>query len=149
MRVVVADDDPDTRTLAVRALAQEWPELDAIEIAGPADLDAALNTEPTLLITDYDLHWINGFAIYERMKAAHPACHAIMFTGTGNEELAVRAIKAGFDDYIVKNRKQLKRLAATARIVVERGQETRALERFRFNLAHILQRRRSWRIHRV
>lgn len=127
MRVVVADDEPDTRALCLRALKQEWPDLEAVEIAGPSDVDRALSVAPDLLVTDYDLHWIDGFAIYEMVKAAHPACHAIMFTGTGNEELAVRAMKVGFDDYLVKSHNQLKRLAASARITVERGQQTRAL----------------------
>jgi two-component sensor histidine kinase len=78
-------------------------------------------------VTDYDLRWIDGFAIFDRVKAAHPNCNAIMVTGTGNEDLAVRAMKAGFDDYVVKGRNQLKRLALTARLVVERGQARRAL----------------------
>ena len=127
MRVVVADDEPDTRALCVRALVQEWPDLEVVEVAGPADLDEALRSAPHLLITDYDLRWIDGFAIFDRVKAAHPSCHAIMFTGTGNEELAVRAMKAGFDDYLVKSHNQLRRLATTARIVIERGHERHAL----------------------
>lgn len=127
MRVVVADDEPDTRTLCLRVLRQEWGDFDAVEVAGPSDLDQALTVAPDLLVTDYDLHWTDGFAIFEAVKAAHPGCHAIMFTGTGNEDLAVRAMKAGFDDYVVKSRTQLKRLAAASRVVVERGRATRAL----------------------
>lgn len=127
MRVIVADDEPDTRALCARALVQECPEIDVVEVGGPADLDEALKLAPHLLITDYDLHWIDGFVIFERVKAEHPACHAIMFTGTGNEELAVRAMKAGFDDYLVKSNSQLRRLATTARIVIERGRERRVL----------------------
>lgn len=127
MRAVVADDDPDARTLSMRALAQEWDDLDAVEVAGPADLDEALRMPPDLLVTDYDLRWTDGFAILQQVRAAYPACPAVMFTGTGNEDLAVRAMKAGFDDYVVKSHTQLKRLAAACRIVVERGRATRAL----------------------
>jgi two-component sensor histidine kinase len=50
-----------------------------------------------------------------------------MFTGTGNEELAVRAIKSGFDDYIVKAPQQFKRLVTSARVVCGRAAEGRKL----------------------
>ena len=127
MRVIVADDDPDTRALNSRALSQEMIDLDVVEVGSPASLEQALLAAPDLLVTDYDLRWIDGFALFDMVKAAHPNCHAIMVTGTGNEDLAVRAMKAGFDDYVVKGRNQLKRLALTARLVVERGQTQRAL----------------------
>lgn len=127
MRVIVADDDPDTRALNIRALSQEIAGLDVIEVASAASLEQALASAPDLLVTDYDLRWIDGFAVFSAVKTAYPNCPAIMVTGTGNEDLAVRAMKAGFDDYVVKGRNQLKRLALTARIVVERGQTRRAL----------------------
>jgi two-component sensor histidine kinase len=127
MRVIVSDDDPDTRVLNIRALSQEIPDLDAIEVADPASLERALATVPDLLVTDYDLRWIDGFAIFDAFRGAHPHCLAIMVTGTGNEDLAVRAMKAGFDDYIVKGQNQMKRLGVTARLVLERGQAKRAL----------------------
>ena len=127
MRVIVADDDPDTRALNIRALAQEISDFDVVEVADPTSLQQALLSVPDLLVTDYDLRWIDGFAIFDAVKAAYPNCHAIMVTGTGNEDLAVRAMKSGFDDYVVKGRDQLKRLALTARLVVERGQAQRAL----------------------
>jgi two-component sensor histidine kinase len=127
MRVVVADDDPDTRALNIRALSQEIPGLDVVEVGSPASLEQALLSAPDLLVTDYDLRWTDGFAIFDAVKAKYPECHAIMVTGTGNEDLAVRAMKAGFDDYVVKGGNQLKRLALTARLVVERGQARRAL----------------------
>ncbi|CAO4145199.1 sensor histidine kinase [Methylorubrum extorquens] len=127
MRLIVADDDPDTRALNIRALSQEMPGLDVVEVGSPDTLEHALGSTPDLLVTDYDLRWIDGFALFEMVKASHPNCHAIMVTGTGNEDLAVQAMKAGFDDYIVKGRNQLRRLALTARLVVERGRERRAL----------------------
>ncbi|GJD94685.1 histidine kinase dimerization/phosphoacceptor domain -containing protein [Methylobacterium iners] len=127
MRVIVADDDPDTRALNVRALSQEIPDLDIVEVSDPPSLEQALQLVPDLLVTDYDLRWIDGFALFETVRGSYPHCHAIMVTGTGSEDLAVRAMKAGFDDYVVKGRNQLKRLALTARMVVERGLAQRAL----------------------
>mgnify|MGYP002714050557 CR=1 FL=1 len=128
MRILVADDDPDTRALVARALRQEFPDAVIREIVDDADLNNAL-TEATadILITDYDLRWTNGLAIFQRVRTAHPECCVIMFTGTGNEELAVRAIKDGFDDYIVKAPQQFKRLATSARVACGRVAERRKL----------------------
>jgi DNA-binding response OmpR family regulator len=50
-----------------------------------------------------------------------------MFTGTGNEELAVRAIKHGFDDYVVKGSRQLRRLATAVRSAYDRNNRLREL----------------------
>jgi two-component sensor histidine kinase len=46
-----------------------------------------------------------------------------MFTGTGNEELAVRALKRGFDDYVVKGATQLRRLAMAVRSAYDRRRQ--------------------------
>jgi two-component sensor histidine kinase len=128
MRILVADDDPDTRALVARALRQEFSDAVIREIVDEADLNKALAEAATdILITDYDLRWTNGFDIFQRARTVHPECCVIMFTGTGNEELAVRAIKSGFDDYIVKAPQQFKRLATSARVACGRAAEGRKL----------------------
>lgn len=80
-----------------------------------------------ILVTDFDLRWIDGFDVFELTIAKHPNCVAVMFTGTGNEALAVRAMKAGFADYVVKSPGQLRRLANGVRIAFERATERRLL----------------------
>jgi two-component sensor histidine kinase len=128
MRIFVADDDPDTRALVARALCQEFSDAVIREIVDDADLNEALiEATADMLITDYDLRWTDGLDIFQRIKTAHPECCVIMFTGTGNEELAVRALKSGFDDYIVKAPKQFKRLATSARAACGRAAERRKL----------------------
>jgi two-component sensor histidine kinase len=143
MRILIADDDPDIRNLAVRVLRQEFDgAADIAEIPDRAVLDRALATvPPDLLVTDYSLGWADGFAILALVRAAYPACPAVMFTGTGNEELAVRALKAGFDDYVVKSERQLRRLAAACRAAVERAAERRGHEENRDLLAQELYHR--------
>lgn len=129
MRAIIADDDPDARTLVIRALRQELPDLEVLEVSDPASLDAALaEPAPDLLVTDYELRWITGLDIFARVKAAFPGCCTVMFTGTGNEDLAVRAIQQGFDDYVVKSPKQFRRLANAALTALSRARERRDLQ---------------------
>lgn len=126
--MLIADDDPDFASLAARALQREFAGAEIIEATDATALAQGLAAEPDLLVTDYALRWTDGFEVLDRLRAAWPGCPAVMFTGTGNEELAVRAIKAGFDDYVVKSPRQLRRLAAAARAAVTRADARRGLE---------------------
>jgi two-component sensor histidine kinase len=124
MRILFVDDDPDTRVLAIRAVAQEFPDADIREAADLRGLDDLLREQaPDILVTDYDLRWSDGIVVFDRVKAVNPFCCTVMFTGTGNEELAVRALKHGFDDYVVKGAKQLRRLAMAVRSAYDRRWE--------------------------
>jgi two-component sensor histidine kinase len=131
MRILVVDDDPDFRALIARALRTEFDGgTDITQITDRASLDAALAAKPLpeLLVSDLSLRWDDGFGILQAVRSINPLCAAVMCTGTGNEDLAVRAMKAGFDDYIVKSSNQLRRLATAARMALERIQTRRGLE---------------------
>ncbi|MEZ0497420.1 sensor histidine kinase [Sphingomonas sp. IW22] len=129
IRILFLDDDPDARTLAVRAVLQEFAGAEALEAADRASLLRQLDAGPVdILVTDYDLRWTDGFAVFDLAIARHPNCVAVMFTGTGNEALAVRAMKTGFADYVVKSPGQLRRLANGVRMAYERAAERRLLQ---------------------
>jgi two-component sensor histidine kinase len=128
MRILIVDDDPDTRDIVIRALREEFREPEIVQASDLPSLDTALaGGAPDVLVTDYDLRWGDGLQVFDRVKAASPDCCAVMFTGTGNEELAVRAMKRGFDDYLVKKMGQFRRLASSARIAYERAAERKGL----------------------
>lgn len=127
MRALFVDDDPDTRALAVRAVKQELPSLVVVEATDASGLERALQNPVDILVSDFDLRWSDGFDVLGKVRAAFPDCTAVMFTGTGNEELAVRAMKSGFDDYVVKSPGQLRRLATSVRVAHERRKERREL----------------------
>lgn len=128
MRILIADDDPDTRALVARALDQEFAGADIVGIRDPDSLEAALRDgAPDILVTDYQLQWTDGFRIHERVRGRFPHCCCVMFTGTGSEEVAVQAMKRGFDDYVVKRPEQLKRLAAGTSAAYARTRQRKEL----------------------
>ena len=128
MRVLILDDNPDDRQFVIRELGAVYPDAAAVEVLNEADLERELAGDaPDLFITDLAARWISGMDVLRRVKQRHPATPVIMFTGTGSEEIAVKAMHEGLDDYIVKSARQLSRLRASIRQSVEGAANRRLL----------------------
>src|SRR5260221_14183681 len=102
MRILIIDDDPDLRSLLGHYIKQRWPSAVVDEYA-PLDHDFPGKAFPLgsyqALILDYMLGRGDGLEWLQRLKQ-RPDCPKILFlTGAGNEIIAVRAMKAGADDY--------------------------------------------------
>ncbi len=102
MRVLLIDDNPDDRVLIRRELTRHFPTFDVEEIRAELDLRQALAAPVDLVVTDFELRWTNGIEVLQRVKQRFPDCPVVMFTGTGTQEIAVAAMKAGLDDYVIK-----------------------------------------------
>jgi signal transduction histidine kinase/CheY-like chemotaxis protein len=141
IRLLLVDDNPDDRAMALRALRKEFSEVEAAEIRDAESLHAALSRfRFDLAIVDYQLQWSTGLDLFARIREFAPGCPVIMFTGSGNEEIAVSALKAGFDDYVLKSPRHFARLTASARMAVERVRERRRAEALDFRLEDLLSR---------
>ncbi|HYG61782.1 MAG TPA: response regulator [Thermoanaerobaculia bacterium] len=132
MRVLLIDDNPDDRTLARRVLAKAFPgppALEIQEIKNLEELGRALEAGGFgAVITDYQLHWSDGLTVLRRCKELYPGIPVLMFTNSGTEELAVEAMKAGLDDYVLKQPQRFVRLPVALRAALDRAAERRAIE---------------------
>lgn len=128
-KALIIDDNPSDRALALREIKKLFPGLKYWEIIDETNFSQALKARKfNLVVTDYRLRWTTGLDILQRIKQQIPDCPVIMFTGTGSEEIAVEAMKAGLDDYVIKSPKHYIRLAAAVRSAWQRSQQTQALE---------------------
>ncbi|EAZ90119.1 hybrid sensor histidine kinase/response regulator [Crocosphaera chwakensis] len=128
-KALIIDDNPSDRKLALRQIKKLFPEFKYWEIIDEADFSEALQKQKfNLVVTDYRLRWTTGLDILHRIKQQIPDCPVIMFTGTGSEEIAVEAMKAGLDDYVIKSPKHYIRLAAAIRSAWQRWQQRQALD---------------------
>jgi PAS domain S-box-containing protein len=127
VHILLVDDNPDDRALAVRELGREFPRLEVYHAADLEQFKLALEGRPfDLVVTDQKLQWSDGLTVLLAVKARWPDCPVIMFTGSGNEEIAVQAMKAGLDDYVLKSPKHYVRLPAAAVLALDRARQRRA-----------------------
>ncbi|HIF33186.1 MAG TPA: response regulator transcription factor [Planctomycetes bacterium] len=84
---------------------------DALEGSGFACLEAEdattaieliHSTIPDLVLLDVVLPDFDGFAVLQRVRESHPSLPVIMLTARGEEQLRVKGLRQGADDYVVK-----------------------------------------------
>ncbi|MBX9254927.1 response regulator [Desmonostoc muscorum CCALA 125] len=125
LRILLIDDNPNDRLLAIRQLEREFSDLQVEQVATPEDFAEALQRgQFNLVVTDYQLRWSNGIEVLHAIKASYPNCPVIMFTNSGTQEIAVEAMKSGLDDYVIKSPQHQVRLTVAVRSALERA-ETR------------------------
>ena len=140
-RLLVIDDSPDDRVLIRRELSNEFPHLEIEEIIEAKGLSQALSAGNfDLAITDYQLRWNDGLTVLRELKSRYPDCPVIMFTDSGNQEVAVEAMKAGLDDYLIKSAKHYLRLPSAVRSAWQRAESQRKAERLQIRLQALLNR---------
>ena len=130
LRVLLLDDNPHDRSLTLRELRKEFSDVQANEPLDDKQFRQALNDAAfEIVITDFNLKWSNGVDIVRAVKGARPHCPVIMFTATGTQEVAVEAMKAGLDDYVIKSAKHYIRLVVAVRSCLDRAEvRLRALQ---------------------
>ncbi|MDZ8052854.1 MAG: GAF domain-containing protein [Aulosira sp. ZfuVER01] len=132
-RILLIDANPVDRAFTIEVLTHNFPGLQIEEIVHADELAQAITARNfDLAIADYKLPWTNGLDVLRTIKTQISDCPVIMFTNSGSEEIAVAAMKAGFDDYVIKSPENLTRLVQVVRNVWQstqtRYQADRALQ---------------------
>jgi signal transduction histidine kinase len=121
MRVLLIDDNPDDRALAIRALKRAFPGIETREVGLPDELERALESGGfDVAVTDYQLGWSDGIRVLDSLVERYPDVPVVMFTSSGNEEVCAEAMKRGLSDYVIKRHGQHQRLALAVRGALDR-----------------------------
>lgn len=127
--VLLVDDNPDDRALIARELQRSELRVRITEVGDQDALETALaRNDYDLVVTDYQLRWSTGLEVLRRIKSRDPERPVIMFTGSGSEEIAVKAMKDGLDDYITKTAKHYPRIPYAAAGLLLRSRQHRELQ---------------------
>ncbi|MBD1997280.1 GAF domain-containing protein [Leptolyngbya sp. FACHB-541] len=119
VRLLLVDDSPDDRLQVIHILRREFPGLQVEQVNDSDSLHQALMMDGfDIAITDYRLRWTDGISVLEKIKYRYPDCPVIMLTASGTEEVAVTALKAGLDDYLIKSPKHYSRLPNAVRLAI-------------------------------
>lgn len=118
MRLLIIDDDEDLRNLISHYVKQEWPQAE-IDLFDPLDRDMPEESFPLgsydVVILDYLLGRGDGLDWLAHFKRRADCPKILFLTGAGNEIIAVRAMKAGADDYQRKQELTREKLIAAVR----------------------------------
>ncbi len=104
LTIVIIEDEEAHFSLMKRAIANEFPHASVYHFKEAnlclEQLDSII---PTIIITDYLLPGMNGIEFLEALSQKNKDIPVIMITGQGDENVAVRAMKLGAVDYLVKS----------------------------------------------
>ncbi len=126
--VLVVEDNDDLRSLIVRRLRRAGYDARGAA-AGSEAAEKAAEQPGTVLLIDHNLPDMSGQELICLLKERGLSLPFIVMTGQGDEQLAVRMMKLGASDYMVKNQDLLERLPdALGRLFTELETERRILE---------------------
>ncbi len=73
-----------------------------VAASAEAGLELLEEMRPDAVLLDFSLPGMNGLQALARIHAFDPGIHVLIFTGHGNVEMAVEAMKAGAFDFLTK-----------------------------------------------
>jgi len=109
--ILIVEDDPGLSDLIQKTLSAQGLAC-ACAFNGSQALEWLDTNHADLLLLDYSLPDMAGSALIERLGRRQAAPAFIVITGHGDEHIAVDMMKAGAQDYLVKDTALLERLPA-------------------------------------
>jgi signal transduction histidine kinase len=105
IRLLVVEDSELDFDLLTATLARDGPPLRAERVEDEASMREALERGPVdAVLTDHNMPRFDSFAALKLAKAADPDLPVLVVSGEMSEDLAVAALHAGADDFILKSR---------------------------------------------
>jgi DNA-binding NtrC family response regulator len=100
-KILVADDDPGACEI-LDIVLKEWGYDTALAYNGQEALAKAQAFRPSIVISDVRMPKLDGLELVRALKQSLPYCVVILVTAHVDIELAVKAVKEGAIDYIIK-----------------------------------------------
>jgi PAS domain S-box-containing protein len=103
MRILFVEDMPQDAELAEHLLRKGGIKFEAVRVdTRDAFLTALSSFKPDVVISDYAMPSFDGMSALLLARNHDPCLPFIMLTGSMNEETAVACMKAGANDYVIK-----------------------------------------------
>ena len=99
--ILVIDDDPAVRQVLSETLANEGHQVTMVS-SGLEGVEAVKDQPVHVVLTDLQMPGIDGLETIDRISKVDSKIIAIVMTGYGTIDCAVRAMKAGAFDFVTK-----------------------------------------------
>ena len=132
LRVLYLEDNPVDADLTRRELSRQAPEIKLEIVTSLAEARARLAPEQPgfdILLTDLLLPDGNGLELLAEVRDRKLPLAVVIITGSGDQDAAVAALKAGADDYLVKRTDcftKLPKILSTAHVRFQATRERRS-----------------------
>ncbi len=106
IKIALIEDNETDAEIFRRILQKEQTATEVTHYSDPKEALTGILGEPSLfdmVVTDYDMPGMNGLELCSELIGNKIRLPTVLLTGMGSENLAVKALKAGVDDYIVKD----------------------------------------------
>lgn len=101
LRILLVDDEPSTLQLVRKVLEADGHEIfEAVD--GEQAVEIFHQTQPDLVLLDIVLPKMDGLAVLQNIREHDAITGVIMVSALSSEQLAVRSMLAGADDYVSK-----------------------------------------------
>lgn len=103
LKILIVEDMPSDAEFIQRELNKSGFDIEFQVVENSSNFITALKTyNPDIILSDYSLPSFNGLHALKLKRELTPDIPFILVTGSNNEEIAVECMKAGADDYILK-----------------------------------------------
>jgi sigma-B regulation protein RsbU (phosphoserine phosphatase) len=128
LRVLVVDDSPSDRLMAVRVLKRAFPGIQLVEVGEEPQWHQVLGLDRfDAVLVDYLLPWTTGLDLLHDVQRRWPGIPVIMLTGTAEEWQALEAVQEGLEEYLPKTPESYSVLPRALRFALERTRQRQAL----------------------
>ncbi|WP_300032279.1 hybrid sensor histidine kinase/response regulator [uncultured Roseobacter sp.] len=103
--LLIVDDDPEDREAIIRSFARDHDDAyKVLEAHDEASCFACLseNTSIDCILLDYSMPGCDGLQLLSKVLKDREDLTVVMITGEGSEDIAVKALKLGAQDYVIK-----------------------------------------------
>ena len=101
-RILIVDDSAEMREFLVKLVFRPAGYVVDIARNGLEGLASATKNNPDLIVSDIAMPEMDGLEMAEELRRSQKFTPVILMTAEGSEAIAVRAMRAGVMDYLVK-----------------------------------------------
>lgn len=133
LRVLLVEDEPLDAELITDEMRNDGLSIETRLVDDEAGFRAAIGEfQPDVVVSDLSMPGFSGYRALEILRERDKLMPFIFVSGTIGEDAAIRALKSGATDYLLKGR--LARLPSAVRRAVQQARESMARERTEIEL---------------